>query len=58
MASLLRMRDVSARLQAGKSKVYSMIRSGEFPAPIKIGSASRWVDEEVEAFIRHRESRR
>ncbi|WP_410016950.1 helix-turn-helix transcriptional regulator [Pseudomonas sp. 7P_10.2_Bac1] len=54
MASLLRMRDVSSRLQAGKTKLYKMIKDGEFPAPIKIGRASRWMDEEVEAFIRHR----
>lgn len=58
MATLLRMRDVSTKVKAGKTKLYSMIRSGEFPAPIKIGTASRWVDEEVEAFIRYRESRR
>jgi excisionase family DNA binding protein len=48
------MRDVSSRLQAGKTKLYKMIKDGEFPAPIKIGRASRWMDEEVEAFIRHR----
>lgn len=57
MAALLRIQDVSARLQAGKTKVYKMVKLGEFPPPIKIGSMSRWVDEEVEAFIRHRSKR-
>jgi len=27
-----------------------MIKLGEFPAPVKIGSASRWVDKEIDKF--------
>ena len=34
--------EVKARTGLGKTKIYAMIKSGEFPAPGKFGRASRW----------------
>lgn len=34
-----------------RSCVYDLIASGDFPRPVKIGRASRWVVAEVDAWI-------
>ena len=33
-----------------RSSIYAKIKEGEFPAPVKIGSASRWSYRELEAW--------
>lgn len=50
---LLRMRDVAAQIAYSESKVYELIRSGDFPRGRKmpIGGV-RWSSEDVEAWIR------
>lgn len=35
-----------------KSSIYKRIQEGSFPAPIKIGASSRWVESDVGAWIR------
>lgn len=50
---LLRMRDVAARLAYSESKIYKMIRDGEFPRGRKMPMGGvRWSSEVVEAWIR------
>jgi predicted DNA-binding transcriptional regulator AlpA len=49
----LRVHEVCARLGVKKSKLYSLL-SGGFPAPAKIGTASVWLEEEVEDFMKKR----
>lgn len=39
--------DVMDRVGLKKTKIYGLIRVGEFPAPIKQGSASRWSESEI-----------
>ena len=34
-----------------KTQVYAMIRDGEFPAPVKLGKSSRWVESEIDDWI-------
>lgn len=34
-----------------RSSIYSDVKAGTFPAPVKVGSASRWVYAEVEAWV-------
>ncbi|QPL46482.1 AlpA family phage regulatory protein [Halomonas sp. A40-4] len=51
--TLLRMRDVAARVGYSESKVYAMIRSGDFPRGRKMPMGGvRWSSEDVEAWIR------
>lgn len=50
---LLRMRDVATRVAYSESKVYAMIRSGDFPRGRKMPMGGvRWLSEEVDAWIR------
>jgi prophage regulatory protein len=48
---LLKLSEVSARVGLGKTRIYAMIAVGTFPAPYKIGKASRWSEREVVAWI-------
>lgn len=42
----------------GKTHIYSLMKSGGFPAPVKIRSASRWVQAEIQCWIRKQISER
>lgn len=44
----LRLDEVLARVGFQKTKLYQMVRDGQFPAPIKIGKSVRWADSTVE----------
>lgn len=33
---------------------YKLIKDGEFPKPIKLGRSSRWMQSEVEAWVKKR----
>jgi excisionase family DNA binding protein len=49
---LLTVREVAAKLSMSQRWVYKQIRSGGFPAPIRLGFSSRWVEAEVDAWVR------
>jgi prophage regulatory protein len=49
--SLLRLAEVSRRVGLKKTALYAAIDRGDFPAPVKIGPSSRWVEAEVQAWI-------
>jgi prophage regulatory protein len=46
--TLLTLAQVEGRSGLKKSKLYDLIAAGEFPRPVRIGAASRWVEAEVE----------
>lgn len=49
---LIRLPELSQRLSLGKTKIYEMVKAGEFPKPVKRGRASLWPSEAVNAWIR------
>lgn len=49
--ALLSLKAVSGRCFLSHSHIYSLIREGLFPAPVKIGRTSRWVVSEIDAWI-------
>ncbi|WP_252109097.1 MULTISPECIES: AlpA family phage regulatory protein [unclassified Halomonas] len=52
MAQLLPMKAVSQKVGYSESKLYSLIREGEFPAGRKLSTGGvRWLDTEVDAWI-------
>ena len=58
MSVLIRKADVRAKLKVGNTKLYEMIRAGEFPPPTKLpclngtpGRTSYWSAEIVDAWI-------
>lgn len=53
-AKLLRLPDVSSRLGMGRTLIYDLVKHGKFPAPVKIGRTSAWVDLEVTAWMAER----
>jgi len=48
---LLRLHEVAGRVAMGKSTIYAMIARQEFPAPMHLGKAARWLETEVEDWI-------
>jgi prophage regulatory protein len=56
---LLRLGEVQARIGLSRSTIYSQIKLGKFPKPVKLGpSASAWVEAEVESWLAARISER
>ena len=52
---LLRRQEVEAYCQIGRSTIYRLMRLGEFPTPIRIGSrAVRWSATEIEDWLAER----
>lgn len=49
---LIPLTELTMRIGVGKTKLYDMIKAGEFPKPIKIGKLSRWSTEQVSRWIR------
>lgn len=50
--SILRRKQVEARVGLGRSSLYDYIRAGKFPPPIRVGSrAVGWVASEVDAWL-------
>jgi len=50
-SGLLRMPQVLDRVGLKKTAIYGMIKAGEFPKPIKLGSASAWHAEEIDSWV-------
>ena len=49
---LLTRAEVERRTALGRSAIYAMMRSGEFPEPLRVGKAAvRWSLREIEAWI-------
>lgn len=48
-------KDIAAHLGISRSGVYSLMRSSQFPAPIKIGRLSRWKRQEVIQWLEEQE---
>ena len=48
---LIDLRTVEKIVGCGKTKLYQFIRSGNFPAPCRVGKSSRWPVHEVEEFV-------
>ena len=51
---LLSFEDVSARVALGRTRIYAGIAAKTFPAPVKLGRRSVWVEAEVDQWIRDR----
>lgn len=49
---LMRLPEITSTLGIGKTKLYAMIATKQFPAPIKIGKVSVWSSVEVEAWMK------
>lgn len=48
---LLRIPEVCARVRRGKSTIYSEIKRGVFPAPLKQGGGNYWLETEIDAYL-------
>lgn len=52
-ASLYTIRTVQAITALGRTKIYDLIRRGEFPAPIKLGArTARWPAAVIDAWLK------
>lgn len=50
-SQLLKIADVQRRTQLCRASIYNHVKAGAFPAPVKIGKHSRWLESEVEQYI-------
>ena len=48
---LLTLKRVLERTSLGRTSIYQQIKEGTFPAPVKVGKASRWVETELEQWM-------
>ncbi len=48
---LLRLRDVEHAVALKKSAIYEKVKSGTFPAPVKIGNSTRWLEADIQKWI-------
>jgi prophage regulatory protein len=51
---LIRLPEVLERVALKKTAVYKLMAEEEFPRPVKLGSASAWVEAEIEEWISER----
>lgn len=45
--SFLYLRQVEKKVALKKSKIYELIKIGQFPEPVKIQKMSRWIESEI-----------
>lgn len=50
--------DVQDRVCMGKSRIYDLIKSGDFPQPVKLGRRIAFVEAEVDEWIAARVAER
>lgn len=48
---MLKLKDVKEQVGFGTTAIYERIKAGTFPAPVKIGYASRWPESEIQDWI-------
>lgn len=52
MSELMRLADVTRRVDLSKRSIYYLIKKGDFPRPIRVGSrAVRWLRNEIEDWL-------
>lgn len=52
---LLKIKDVENKVAFGRSKIYEMIKKGEFPKPIRIDNNVRWKESVIDEWIKNLE---
>lgn len=55
---LISLAEVMDRVALKRTSIYELIKTRDFPAPVKIQRASRWVDIEISGWIRIQMSKR
>jgi excisionase family DNA binding protein len=48
---LLTLAEVARRLRICSRGVWRLVARGELPAPVKVGSAARWLESEVRMYL-------
>lgn len=51
---LIKLSEVMLKTGFKKTAIYSWVKTGTFPQPVKIGRSARWSLEEVEAWIQNK----
>jgi len=50
--------DLEQKLQVKRSFIYAAIASGQFPRPLKLGRASRWLESDIDRWLNERATQR
>jgi len=49
--NLLKSEQVAQKLALSQSQVFALMREGTLPAPVKVGSATRWLEHEIDEWL-------
>ena len=49
---LIPLPEVMSRVQLSRATIYRFMKTGTFPLPRKLGASSRWVEEEIDVYVR------
>jgi predicted DNA-binding transcriptional regulator AlpA len=47
----LRLEEVLKKFKISQAKLYRLVKTQEFPPPIKIGTANRWLASDLESYL-------
>ncbi|ARU30685.1 hypothetical protein CAP31_02670 [Sulfuriferula sp. AH1] len=47
----LKPEDVLKKLKISQAKLYRLVKTHQFPPPVKIGTANRWLASDLEAYL-------
>lgn len=47
----LRLEEVLKKFKISQAKLYRLVKTHEFPPPIKIGTANRWLTSDLEEYL-------
>lgn len=56
--AILRLPEVERRVGLRRSSIYERVSRGAFPQPVKLGTASGWLEDEIEQWLAARVAER
>lgn len=54
----LTVNEIMTQLKISKTTVYDLVKRRGFPKPLRIGGSSRWIEEEVSAYLEEQKAKR
>lgn len=48
---LIMLPEVVGKIGLNKSSIYARVKRGDFPAPIKVGARTTWLESEIDSWI-------
>ncbi len=56
--TMLNVQQLITKLNISKTTIYSLVKLGELPKPVKIGGSARWLPDEIASYLERVKSKR